>query len=74
MDIGAWWGTVHGVARVGHDWVTNTHTLSKHAVISVVTSRNSTDYDNSKLINEKKNKNRRKKDYLISKRGKKTEL
>ena len=53
MDIGAWWGTVHGVARVGHDWVTNTHTLSKHAVISVVTSRNSTDYDNSKLINEK---------------------
>ena len=54
--------------------MTNTHTLSKHAVISVVTSRNSTDYDNSKLINEKKNKNRRKKDYLISKRGKKTEL
>ena len=22
MDRGAWWTTVHGVARVGHDWVT----------------------------------------------------
>ena len=24
MDRGAWWATVHGVARVRHDWVTNT--------------------------------------------------
>ena len=22
MDGGAWWATVHGVARVGHDWAT----------------------------------------------------
>ena len=22
MDRGAWWGTIHGTARVGHDWVT----------------------------------------------------
>ena len=22
MDRGAWWATVHGVARVGHNWVT----------------------------------------------------
>ena len=27
MVRGAWWGTVHGVAkRVGHDWATHTHT------------------------------------------------
>ena len=25
MDGGAWWATVHGVARVGHDWVTSLH-------------------------------------------------
>ena len=24
MDRGAWWVTVHGVARFGHDWMTNT--------------------------------------------------
>ena len=24
MDRGAWWATVHGVARVFHDWETNT--------------------------------------------------
>ena len=24
MDRGAWWATVHGVAKVGHDWSTNT--------------------------------------------------
>ena len=23
MDGGAWWATVHGVARVGHDWATS---------------------------------------------------
>ena len=27
MDRGAWWAAVHGVARVGHDWVTS---LSLH--------------------------------------------
>ena len=26
MDRGAWWATVHGVARVKHDLVTKTHT------------------------------------------------
>ena len=26
MDRGAWRASVHGVARVGHDWVTHTHT------------------------------------------------
>ena len=26
MDRGAWWATVHGSQRVGHDLVTNTHT------------------------------------------------
>ena len=25
MDRGAWWATVHGVARVRHDWVTKPH-------------------------------------------------
>ena len=24
MDRGAWWATVHGIARVGHGWATNT--------------------------------------------------
>ena len=27
MDGEAWWATVHGVARVGHDWATS-HSLS----------------------------------------------
>ena len=26
MDRGAWWTIVHGLQRIGHDWVTNTHT------------------------------------------------
>ena len=26
MDRGAWWATVHGVARVGHDLATKTET------------------------------------------------
>ena len=30
MDRGAWQATVHGVIRVGHDWVTNTLTSDKH--------------------------------------------
>ena len=25
MDRGAWWATVHGVTKVGHNWATNTH-------------------------------------------------
>ena len=25
MDRGAWWATVHGVARVGHDLLTKQH-------------------------------------------------
>ena len=28
MERWAWWGIVHGVAKVRHDWVTNTHTLN----------------------------------------------
>ena len=27
MDRGAWWATVHGVTRVGHDLVTKTKTI-----------------------------------------------
>ena len=27
VDRGAWWATVHGVARVGHDWSNLTHTV-----------------------------------------------
>ena len=27
VDRGAWWATVHGVAKIGHDGTTNTHTL-----------------------------------------------
>ena len=27
MDRGAWWAAVHGVTRVGHDWVTFTFTF-----------------------------------------------
>ena len=26
VNRGAWWATVHGVTRVGHDWVTSAHT------------------------------------------------
>ena len=26
MDAGAWWGTVHGVARLGHNLATETNT------------------------------------------------
>ena len=26
MNRGAWWVTVHGTARVRHNWATNTHT------------------------------------------------
>ena len=29
MDRGAWWTTVHGAQRVGHDWAANTHTLTQ---------------------------------------------
>ena len=32
MDRGAWQGTVHGVARVGHDWVTKQQ-ISKLSVL-----------------------------------------
>ena len=28
MDGGAWWATVHGVARVKHDLATETHKLN----------------------------------------------
>ena len=28
MDRGAWWATVQGVRRVGHDWATNTLSIS----------------------------------------------
>ena len=27
MDRRAWWAAVHGGARVGHDWATNTYLL-----------------------------------------------
>ena len=27
MDKGAWWATVHGVTRVGHDWATQQQDL-----------------------------------------------
>ena len=32
IDRGAWWTTVHGVARVRCDWVTNTFTCTYHSV------------------------------------------
>ena len=28
LDRGAWWATVHGVARVGYDWATDTQRLT----------------------------------------------
>ena len=28
IDGGAWWATVHGVAKSQHDWTTNTHTYT----------------------------------------------
>ena len=31
MDRGAWWATVHGVARVGHDWMTSLTSLKAQA-------------------------------------------
>ena len=30
MDRAAWWATVHGVARVGHDWATRVTILSSY--------------------------------------------
>ena len=34
MDRGAWWATVHGVARVRHDLATkHTHTYSKNQAV-----------------------------------------
>ena len=30
MDGGAWWAAVHGVARVGHDWVTSLSIFTFH--------------------------------------------
>ena len=33
MDRGAWWATVHGVARVGHDLATKPPTLVKKTFI-----------------------------------------
>ena len=29
MDGGAWWATVHGVQRVGHDWSNLAHSYSR---------------------------------------------
>ena len=34
MDRGAWWATVHGVARVGHDWSDLAGTPSLHCEVS----------------------------------------
>ena len=31
MDRRAWWATVHGVARVGHDWTTSLTSLNTQA-------------------------------------------
>ena len=31
MDRGAWWSTVTGSQKVGHNWVTNIHTLQREA-------------------------------------------
>ena len=33
VDRGAWQATVHGVARVRHDWVTNTFTFPCTAIL-----------------------------------------
>ena len=30
IDRGAWWATVHGIARVGHDWATKPPTTTIH--------------------------------------------
>ena len=29
MDRGTWWATIHGITRVGHDWVTNTQSAER---------------------------------------------
>ena len=34
MDGGAWWATVHGSQRVGHDWATFTH--DSHSWVSIM--------------------------------------
>ena len=33
MDSGAWWATVHGVARIGHDLVTKPQYLLQRTVV-----------------------------------------
>jgi len=35
MDKGAWWATVHGVAKVGHDWVTKHSTAHLYLFIFI---------------------------------------
>ena len=35
MDRGAWWATVQGVERVGHDWATKHSTVGLRELLSV---------------------------------------
>ena len=37
IDRGVWWDAVHGVARVGHNWATNTVIFTTSKVISIHT-------------------------------------
>ena len=38
MDRGAWWATVHGVARVGHDLVTEASPQQSECKVLVTSS------------------------------------
>ena len=36
MDRGAWWITVHGVERVGHEWAINSFTFKEFRKCSIL--------------------------------------
>ena len=36
MDMGAWWATVHGVAKSGHDQATNTFTSALYQALPAI--------------------------------------
>ena len=48
MDGGAWWATVHGVARVGHDWETSL-SLSNETTINAQRSQVSKSFNGRKV-------------------------
>ena len=57
MDKGAWWATVHGLQRVGHDWEANTHLIDTLERID----KRSEDYSKARIrkLGKKENEERK---------------